>query len=103
MKQKCLKDIQNYEEIDFCDGLSNFHFNANEYQLQELLNELSVEFHINPRDENEIRQIMLTSGLVNIDERMECIYLIKDGRQSDLSYKNGKGQIKKVCSGQGIR
>ena len=79
-----LEDIQNNKEIDFCDGLSNFHYNANEdlfdnldeEQLQELLNELSVEFHINPLDENEIRQIMLRSGLYNIDERMECIYLI---------------------------
>ena len=74
--EESLKDIQNYEEIDFCDGLSNFHFNANEYQLQELLNELSVEFHIHPSDEIEIRQIMLTSGLDHIDERMKCIYLI---------------------------
>jgi hypothetical protein len=79
-----LEDIRNNEEIEYCDGLSNFHYNANEdlfcslheEQLQELLNELSVEFHINPFDENEIRQIMLTSGLDYIDERMECIYLI---------------------------
>lgn len=82
--ENILEDIQNNEEIDFCDGLSNFHYNANEdlfdsldeEQLQELLNELSVEFHINPLDENEIRQHMLRSRLDNIDERMECIYLI---------------------------
>jgi hypothetical protein len=82
--EESLKDIQNYEEIDFCDGLSNFHFNANEDlfdnldkdQLQELLNELSVEFHIKPLDAIEIRQFMLRSRLDNIDERMECIYLI---------------------------
>lgn len=79
--EESLTDIQNNKEIQFCDGLSNFHFNANEdlfdsldeEQLQELLNDISVELDIKSF---EIYHDMNRSGLDNINERMECIYLI---------------------------
>ena len=81
--EESLKDIQKHEEIEFCNGLSNFHFNANEdlfdnldeEQLQELLNKLlekiSVELYI------KLYEIDSNNELDNIDIRIECIYLIK--------------------------
>ena len=79
--EESLTDIQNNKEIHFCDGLSNFHFNDNEdifdsldeEQLQELLNNISVELDIKSF---EIYQDMDRSGLDDIDKRMKCIYLI---------------------------